>query len=442
MGEIDFDAIVIGAGFAGATAARDLRDRGLAVLVVEGSARVGGRTFSRPFKGRTELIECGGTWVNPAVNPLVGQEIARYGIELAFDEDEEPHGTSTFFTAGERRDVPIGVDDLYALEEMFFRFDSCARRLLIGPPIYDQPVADLDVSARELLAGIELPRAGHDLVYSLLGAMIGGDPDEASMLGPVSKTAAFGSPLKFLFGGPAGKGYGSAKFRNGTAEMVRAMLDGSGAELWLESPVEAIADGPDTVTVTIKGKDVTARACVVAMPSNVIRKVDISPALSPEKMSFIGENHLGTGFKTMMIADHVPEGPMAFGMAPLQNVIPEQRLEDGTWLLTGFGTNAFWAVDPTSREDTEAALRHYFPDARVLACDGHDWVTDPLFDGAWRLDRAGRGYDGPRVMKEPEGHLFFAGADFDDSLWRVSIEGAVHSGHRAANQAGRLLKAS
>jgi monoamine oxidase len=42
-----YDAIVLGAGIAGVTAARDLRRQGLDVLLLEGSSRVGGRMWSR-----------------------------------------------------------------------------------------------------------------------------------------------------------------------------------------------------------------------------------------------------------------------------------------------------------------------------------------------------------------------------------------------------------
>jgi monoamine oxidase len=135
-----------------------------------------------------------------------------------------------------------------------------------------------------------------------------------------------------------------------------------------------------------------------------------------------------------MVAENVPPAPTCIGMAPFQLVLPDKELDDGTWLLSGFGADGMFPVDPTDRSQTEAALRWYFPDARVLACDAHDWLADPLFEGPWRLDPPGLTYEGPRIMKEPEGRLCFAGSDFDESLWRISIEGAVHSGHRAATQ--------
>lgn len=57
----DFDAIVIGAGFAGITAARELRAQGRRTLLLEARDRIGGHTWTDTFLG--ELIERGGTWV-------------------------------------------------------------------------------------------------------------------------------------------------------------------------------------------------------------------------------------------------------------------------------------------------------------------------------------------------------------------------------------------
>lgn len=57
-----YDVIIIGAGFAGLVAARDLsRHHNLNVLIVEGRDRIGGRTWTAKAFG--EHFEMGGTWV-------------------------------------------------------------------------------------------------------------------------------------------------------------------------------------------------------------------------------------------------------------------------------------------------------------------------------------------------------------------------------------------
>jgi lysyl oxidase-like protein 2/3/4 len=58
-----YDVIVIGAGFAGLTAARDLVEASdVSVLLIEARDRIGGRTFTARELG--EEFEIGGQWVH------------------------------------------------------------------------------------------------------------------------------------------------------------------------------------------------------------------------------------------------------------------------------------------------------------------------------------------------------------------------------------------
>ena len=60
----DVDVVVVGAGFAGLTAARDLVAAGRTVAVLEARDRVGGRVRNQPI-GDGKIVEVGGQWVGP-----------------------------------------------------------------------------------------------------------------------------------------------------------------------------------------------------------------------------------------------------------------------------------------------------------------------------------------------------------------------------------------
>ena len=78
-GEARADVVVIGAGFAGLVAARELGRAGLEVIVLEARDRVGGRTWTDRRLGHD--LELGGTWVH-WVQPHTWAEMTRYGREV------------------------------------------------------------------------------------------------------------------------------------------------------------------------------------------------------------------------------------------------------------------------------------------------------------------------------------------------------------------------
>lgn len=72
-----YDAIVIGAGFVGLSAARDLSVAGKQVLLLEARDRIGGRTWVA--EGKNHTYEMGGGWVH-WLQTHIWSELTRYGL--------------------------------------------------------------------------------------------------------------------------------------------------------------------------------------------------------------------------------------------------------------------------------------------------------------------------------------------------------------------------
>ena len=68
MAMTEVDVVVVGAGFAGLAAARDLAAAGRSVAVVEARPRVGGRVRNESI-GDGKVVEVGGQWVGPTQDP-------------------------------------------------------------------------------------------------------------------------------------------------------------------------------------------------------------------------------------------------------------------------------------------------------------------------------------------------------------------------------------
>tara|TARA_R110002003_G_scaffold95_8_gene7309 strand:+ start:31943 stop:32410 length:468 start_codon:yes stop_codon:yes gene_type:complete len=76
--QVEYDVIVIGAGYCGLTAARNATLEGLKVLLLEGRDRIGGRSWSSNIGGYP--FEMGGTWVHWGQSNT-WREIMRYRLE-------------------------------------------------------------------------------------------------------------------------------------------------------------------------------------------------------------------------------------------------------------------------------------------------------------------------------------------------------------------------
>jgi len=428
-----YDAVVVGAGFAGITAARDLVDQGRSVVVQEAGSRIGGRTYARPFAGHEDkTVELGGSWVNRDLQPQVRREIQRYGVALA--EDTPPENV-VFNVGGQRRGFPVPASELADLERLIGHLRDVSKRIAPSQRLSRQPIRDLDISIDELIAPLNLGPATRELVHTTVAWYTGAEPGQVSALGTIAQIAGFGhSPFGFY-------GALTERFVGGAGRLIDEMVQGSRLEVRLEHLVRQIQADDGVVTVrTDDGQAVEARSCVVAVPTNVLRHIEFTPGLSSAKTRLLAENHLGRAYKPSILVRNVPRRPFAYGSAKLQALCLGYEYDDGSCLLMGFGDERS-VSDPTSREEVEAAVREYFPEAEVLAVDVHDWNSDPLFDGTYRVDRPGEAYDFLREMNQPEGPVVFAGTDIDDSVWRVWIEGAINSGHRAADNVSSILHA-
>jgi hypothetical protein len=99
---MDADVVVLGAGFAGITAARDLREAGVRVVVLEARDRIGGRTWYREIPGTGVSAEYGGMFFSRATQPALAAEIERCGIAVAPPVDPE---VIAWIRGGERREA-------------------------------------------------------------------------------------------------------------------------------------------------------------------------------------------------------------------------------------------------------------------------------------------------------------------------------------------------
>ena len=431
---MDADVVVIGGGFAGLVAARDLRDAARSVVVLEARDRLGGRTWYREIPGTGVMTEYGGTWFLPEAQTALAAEVERAGVAL----NEPTLATSAaWLIDGVLRTGDEGArhitDALGTMPSLDDAVDRVKERLARddGDPPDLSSFDDLDVPVSTWLAHNEVPTEPAAFVRAFAAAMGGGDPRHLSMLGLVVDAAQGDYRFDDVLGDLG------VSFADGTSAMVDAIAAQAGADVRLHSPAVRVRSSADAVAVDIAGGgEVRARAAIVALPLHVWVDVAFDPPLGEAKRRAAVTGHAGASTKVLAITDGAPAGVLGVGWpAALQAVIVGGEVPGGR-LVTGFsGTRAIKADD---RVAVERAMQAFIPGARVLAADGHDWVTDTYSKSTWFAAKPGWFADPPSARASIEGRVAFAGSDIaaEGAGW---IEGAVRSGSAAAADVLRQL---
>lgn len=378
-------------------------------------------------------MEFGGAWIATDFMPNMAREVERYGVALT----QSPDLTHYQFLVEERLSrFPVPPGEIAALERGWLAIAGAAERISTHLPLHLQPLADLDVSWEQFLAPLELPRATYEFFTGALSTYVGGHPHDFSALHTLGCIATLGKSPYNAFHGVL-----TDKFDNGTADLLHRMINEAGIDLHLNTPVGALRQHEDGVVVTaVQSGAFTARVCVMAVPTNTLRHIDLSPALSGAKLEATAVNHPGRGYRVNLLVEGAPEGFFALGWrSGLQMVVTEYQLQHDLALMSAFGAEGIHALDPTDRDEVQKALDPLLAGARVLEVDAHDFNADPFSDGTWRINPPGWARRFAKVMNEPEGRVFFAGSDVSLATLNGWMEGAVESGHRAASAAAACM---
>ncbi|MBS1878390.1 MAG: FAD-dependent oxidoreductase [Actinobacteria bacterium] len=422
-----FDAIVVGGGFAGVRAARDLGDAGRSVLLIEARDRLGGRVWTRPFAGRETPIEAGGTWISTDVHPFTAEEVERYGFALRVSHAGE---VSTRWSLGGElvHGFPLERGELYELERALFEVIRASHRIDVDVPRDEQDLADLDISVADFVDALDPGIRVREFLYMWAGLGSGALPSEWSMLTALSLIAAMDNSVYGWYGAV------TDAFEHGISQVVETVAADSGARIELSTPVARIEQDGDRVVVSAEdGRSWSAPTAVVAVPIALWPEIEFAPALPADKLEPARRGHPGRMKKTWMIVEGIPDNLYASGWGTeFVQMFPEGADRDG---LVTLGMCAPPSdLDPHDLEAVTRAVRQLAPEGRVLATDLEDWATDPFARGTWYVPPPGvlSGYHS--ALGRAEGRLSFAGADVA-VRWIGWIDGALETGARAAREA-------
>lgn len=428
------DVLVIGAGFAGLMAARELTRTGLTVRVLEARTRVGGRVHSRAVPGVTPPIEYGAEFME-GPGTLSWALLREAGAALV-----EADGDNWAAESGhleQREAFRSGVDELLP-------------HLPRGGP--DRPLGEV---LREIAPGDTWAGAREGVRRYV----------EGFNLSPVEHVSLHWF-LEVEEGAPGGGAAGQYHTLGGNDAVAHHLAAELGGAVTLGAPVTALRWGPGEVTAVTPHGEFQARAAVLTVPIGVWQARGGEGAFTldpdvPELRGAAGRLAMGSVLKAVLhFQDRFWEDLRAGedALARLKFLQTDQavpsfwtRMPAHTPLLVA------WAGGPAAAELLqlpEAEQRRAVLDslaaalglpaeevgAQLAGYHLHDWDADSYARGGYSYVPAGA-LDAREVLCTPVQHtLFVAGEATAGDGHTATMEGALRSGVRAAAQVHAALR--
>lgn len=395
--------VVIGAGFAGLSAADVLRTAGVEVTVFEARDRVGGRVWSVPFGERT-VLERGAEFILPGNTAIEGMA-ERFDLPLV--RKGTPYG----------RREPTG-DEAVPQAELEAAFDRIAEGV-------DQSAA----TVAEAIDELDLPLPLAALIRARIEVSMGYPADDllAEVLG--EGAATFGD-------------FDSYTVEGGNAMIAQALAAELGDAVHLSSPVRRLSWSSDGVTAFTDEGERGADAAVIAAPASVLGEIAFDPPLEGATAEALAAVRYGQNAK-LFVALRGPSPPSAI-MSVRERFWTYTQLDsegEPTPVVTGYA-GTMPAVEALAGPDgpdrwieAVAALRPDL-DLNPEGAFVSTWHDDPWVRGSY----SARSLSSPlrdADLAKPIGPLHFAG-EHTAGDWHGLMEGALRSGKRAAEQ---LLRA-
>lgn len=444
---IDCDVAVVGAGFAGLAAARELQAAGLRVQVLEARDRVGGRSRPGVLQGRT--IDLGGQWVGVRHDRLKALA-AGAGAALL---PQYTQGEKLLELDGRVRRYsglipPASPTALLEMQCALWRLRALQDRVSPEAPWAARGAETLDALSVEAWQARWLRSRGARALFDIaVRAVFCASPRQLSMLGFLHYLRAnenFDALLSTDDGAQA------LTVAGGMHALSVHLARGLGAALRLDTPVQAIRREGESLCLQTPQGPLRARRVIVAMAPTLAGRIEGLPD-GPARAQLAQRMPMGSVIKCLVayprpfwreqgltgefVSDHAAFSPV-FDVSPA----------DGSHgALIGFfdGPEAVaWSANPAGRrrEVLATLVRAFGPQAaEPLDYVDHDWITDPwsrgCYTGLWTPGTLTE--LGPALRTPVEG-VHWAGTE-TASQWCGYIEGALLSGERAAAEVRATL---
>jgi monoamine oxidase len=455
--------VIVGAGFAGLTAARELVRNGVKdVVVLEARNRVGGRTWTRRLGGVD--YDVGGQWLKTEASQFgwaqerITELAKAVGVETFKTYNE---GQNVYFADGtlQRYDSrgplgpippdPTGVPDAFkAIQQI----NSMAKQVPLDAPWTAGSAAEWDGQTFETWKqGNAATPNGRALLDLGIEAVWSAQPRDVSLLHVLWYTHGADTFDNLI---NTEGGAQDSRFVGGASAVSRRVARRLGKRVVLRSPVRRIVRKGRKVRVESDRVTVIADRVIVALPPAMAAKIDHRPGLPPLRAQLEQRVPMGTVIKcqaryaTPFWREDGLTGQATSLEGPVKITFDNSPRGGSPGVMMGFleGTEGrVWGERPAAarRRAVLESFARYFGE-RMLNPEFYvekSWAADEWAGGCYTgFTPPGVLLDYGTALSEPIERIHWAGTE-TATRWPGYIDGAVQSGERVAAEVTAALSA-
>ncbi len=450
-GELHADVVVIGGGLAGLTAARNLVQAGVDVLVLEARDRVGGRTYTRPASDGT-LLDLGGQWIGPTQHRIAALATALGVTTFPTFVDgqnlEYSNGTLTSYSGVIPMHDPLVSMDVV---ETMLELNLMANEVPLDAPWQAENALAWDSQTLATWLDANVSSEGARVWITLaIQSIFAAEPRDISLLHTLFYIHSGGSLNELV---SVTRGAQENRFHKGAQEVSNKVAETLGERLVLNTPVHSVAHDEHSVRVESDTLTVIARRVIVAISPTLAGRIRYRPALPGYRDQLTQRMPMGSIHKVQCVYD-TPfwradglSGQVASDTGPVR-VTYDNSPENGfSGVLMGFidaNDSRVWgrkSIEERRLVTIESFVRYFGEKAR----NPREYVEQ-----SWADEEYSRGcyvaYMPPGVwtaygeaLRTPIGNIHWAGTE-TATVWNGYMDGAVQSGERVATEVSDALK--
>ena len=447
------DVVIVGAGFAGLTAAREVTRKGHSAIVLEARDRVGGRAWNADIGGG-EITDRGATFVGPTQDHVIAlAEKMKVPIFDTYDTGENlyiANGNRLRFSdtgaLGSAPPDPVIIPDLI---QFVTRLDEMSKSVPVDAPWAAPDAAALDAQTlQDFVDANTVTQEFRNLASIATRPIFGAEPREVSLLFTLFYIASSGNEDNigtFERNFNTRGGAQMSRFEGGSQLVCKRLAKKLGKRVVLRTPVRRIVQNKHGVTVHSERVIAKGKRVIITVPPVLTGKIDYEPELPDERIELIDHYPQGTLSKAACIyerpfwRDDGLTGQVLSDKGPISATFDDSPSDGSRGVVFGFigGDQGRDFSKNSKGARRQAVIDNYVTFFGPQAANPTKYV-----ESAWKAETWTRGCPvgipglgqiaaRGEALIEPVGRLHWAGTE-TSNYWAGYMDGAVRSGERAA----------